>query len=201
MARQTVTVVLDETGSMQGVREQAVTGVNEYMQTLRGDKDNAYKVTLITFNSCTKPVTRYEGRKVEDVEDFTADDYKPDCTTPLFDTIAHAIVLTAERKLKKPPIIVIMTDGYENASTDYDLAAIRAMIQAKEAEGWVFVFLAADLDAERIGTQIGISTKTKLAFKKGREAAAFDMAAKATTGYTAGKLRVDDDFFSDPDKG
>ena len=170
MARQTVTVVLDETGSMASVRNEAVTGVNEYMQTLRGDKENAYKVTLITFNSCTRAVTRYEGRKVEDVEDLKAGDYKPDCTTPLYDTIAYAIMHTDGLKSKKPPILVIMTDGLENASTDYDLAAIKAMIQGKEAEGWVFLFLAADLDADRIGTQMGISTRSKLRFAKGLEA-------------------------------
>jgi Mg-chelatase subunit ChlD len=201
MARQIVTLILDETGSMQSVRGEAVGGVNEYMQTLRGDKESRYRVTLITFNSCTKPVTRYEARKAEDVEDLKPGDYSPDCTTPLYDTIAHAILLTAAGKSKKPPILVIMTDGLENASTDYDLSAIKAMIGEKEAQGWVFVFLAADLDAERIGTEIGITTKTKVAFRKDLIAPAFDRAAVVTKNYTSGKLSADDDFFGDTGDG
>lgn len=52
---------------------------------------------------------------------------------------------------------VIMTDGHENASTEYNLETFRALIKAKEKDGWTFVYLGANQDSYKVGAQFGMS--------------------------------------------
>ena len=79
-------------------------------------------------------------------------------------------------------IFVIITDGYENASTRYDYPAVKRMIDRKTEEGWEFLFLGANIDAVGEAARIGITSDraaTYLADGEG-QATAYDAIADAT---------------------
>ena len=64
-------------------------------------------------------------------------------------------------------VIIILTDGYENASRIFTLQEIRAMISSKEATGrWTFSYLGATLDAVAMAEQMNIKRQNAAAFDK-----------------------------------
>ena len=44
--------------------------------------------------------------------------------------------------------VVTITDGHENASNEFDRDALTQLIRQREADGWEFQFLAADLSGD-----------------------------------------------------
>jgi hypothetical protein len=98
--------------------------------------------------------------------------YVPDGTTALLD----AIGLTT--KLLQPHIgetteydttcvVVILTDGHENASRHYILPVIRGLIKELEGTGkWTFSFIGATLDAVSVAEQMNINPKNSFSFEK-----------------------------------
>ncbi|NIP23783.1 MAG: VWA domain-containing protein, partial [Phycisphaerae bacterium] len=113
-----VSFILDETGSMLSVKDQTISGYNEYLDTLKQEKDVLF--TLTKFNSAKVEVV-YDAVKIKDVELLTADTYHPTATTPLYDAIGTTITslekATKNKKGKK--LVVIQTDGLENASKEF----------------------------------------------------------------------------------
>ena len=129
-----VTLILDETGSMQDCKGAAIAGFNHYVAALRQEPTDT-RVTLTLFNS-KKTEVRYQAIPVTRVHDLDVETYRPQDTTPLYDAIGRT--LTAARQ-EVPAgarrLCVILTDGEENASKEYGRAQIFDMIKAYENEG------------------------------------------------------------------
>lgn len=151
----------DESGSMGGQRKAMVDGHNEFVGKIR--KDAAGKdVKLITgfFDSRgNEPILRIrlEGDLAESRE-LTSEDYRPHGGTPLRDATAQMIgKLDALRKGGEKMMLVIFTDGGENASTEVSPEQLNALIRDKEDEGWEFLYLGANQDAWGVGHAMGMS--------------------------------------------
>jgi hypothetical protein len=113
-----VTLILDETGSMQSCKGAAIAGVNEYLKTLR-QMSEPVCFTLTLFNS-GKLEVRHGNVPVSQVADLTEQTYQPSQSTPLYDAIG--LTLTAAGHEAQPgskKLCVILTDGLENASREY----------------------------------------------------------------------------------
>lgn len=189
--------VLDESGSMQAVREQTISGFNEFTNSQEDQSLGPCDATLIKFNS--DAITEvFSGKPIEDVPELTVSNYQPRSTTPLYDAVAMMIssmesqVRPEIEALKKlagtdvpppPIIIVIMTDGVENASRQYSQRQIFDMIQQKKDEGWTFVFLGADQDSWATGGQMGIAAGNTVNFAKDRTFSAFASVGQSMTNY------------------
>ena len=65
-------------------------------------------------------------------------------------------------------VIVILTDGYENASKSFNLASVRKMISRLEETGtWTFSFIGATLDAVDVAESMSIKKQNSFSFEKG----------------------------------
>ena len=62
-----------------------------------------------------------------------------------------------EEYVPEHTIVVITTDGLENASHKYTYKQVKKLISQKEKEGWNFLFLGANIDAAAEASRIGIS--------------------------------------------
>ena len=51
----------------------------------------------------------------------------------------------------------MVTDGYENASKEYDGKAIKALIDELKGKGWVFAYIGANQDVEQVAATISIT--------------------------------------------
>ncbi len=77
-------------------------------------------------------------------------------------------------------LIVIITDGYENASREFTKDQILALIKEKEALGWKFVFLGAEIDSYAVGGAIGMSVGATANYTKGNEQVLYSNLVQST---------------------
>ena len=150
--------VLDESGSMEEVREATVSGFNEYLGSLKNDETPTL-LSLWSFNSGGVK-TLYDFEDVSSVPEMSVRQYRPNNLTPLYDSIAKGIyeiqVYLNSRQGKWNVIFTIMTDGYENSSQMYSRREIIDLIQEKEKEGWMFMYLGANQEAWEVAESMGI---------------------------------------------
>jgi hypothetical protein len=153
-----VSFLLDETGSMESIKDDTVGGFNEYVKTLGRDGADIL-FSLVSFNS-SETRRRYVAEPIANVAPLAADDYVPRAMTPLIDAAVKIIKATDEavRKRGDQPnvVIVVQTDGQENVSVEYTSADLAALVKEKEGAGWQFVFLGAGLDAFAAAREAGI---------------------------------------------
>ncbi|MFD1641814.1 vWA domain-containing protein [Halohasta litorea] len=161
-----ITFVLDSSGSMDAIADDTRGGFNTFLKDQR-DQEGTATVTLYDFNTTVDQI--YETYPVADAPELTAENYKPRGRTALHDAIARAVDETAEDITAVDPaeqpenvIIVVLTDGKENASeTPKD--AVRGRIETRqEADGWEFLFIGANQDAVLTAEGMGIEQDRSL---------------------------------------
>ena len=149
-------ICLDESSSMSGARDATIQAFNRFLSEQAAiTTDDAY-VTLCKFNSFAG--TPSPLVPVAHQPHLTTTTYQPNGMTALYDALAH-VVGHVEREAADADrvVIVVITDGQENASREMTKDAVRAMVQAKEATGtWTFVYLSASLEAFGDGAAAGI---------------------------------------------
>ena len=193
-----VNYVLDESGSMQSVRQAAIDGYNEYLQEIRKEEKEVL-FSLTKFASDIRPVHTLE--KLENVAELNADTYIPDTMTALYDAIGQT-VRNIEKSVRDNDkvLVVIMTDGMENQSREYTQETIKSLITEKEALGnWTFVYLGANQDAFAIGGGIGIQAGNTLNYQATSHghSTAMRSVASATTLYAAQGGQSTASFFAE----
>lgn len=140
-----VVAILDRSGSMNSMREDAIGGFNAFLreqQELPGEAD----FTLVQFDHEYDVV--HARRALREVKPLTSETYVPRGNTALLDAIGRTL---AQQRMalgdSARVVVVVLTDGRENASREYTREAVRAAIEQCERNGWRFVFLAANQDA------------------------------------------------------
>jgi len=186
-----VTLILDETGSMQECKGAAIAGFNQYVAILRQEPAET-RVTLTLFNS-RKTEVRYQAAPVARVHDLDVETYRPRDTTPLYDAIGRTLV---SARLQVPAgsrkLCVILTDGEENASKEYSRSQIFDMIKAYENEGWTFLYLGADHDVWAAGEDLGVAEHNRITFLKADVAHTFECLSEATANFRRSRKPSDD---------
>ena len=101
------------------------------------------------------------------VKNITEKEYYVRGSTALLDAIGKTIAkekaiqdtLSKGEKATKV-LFIIITDGLENASKEYNSAAVKKLIETQKAkDGWEFLFLGANIDAIETASAIGISAE------------------------------------------
>lgn len=153
-------LILDESGSMKSIEKQAVDSVNETLQSVRSAQkkyeDQERFVSFVTFNSdgIKTVLDRAEALKAEDI---THDQFNPACGTPLYDAIGQSVTELKKSITENDKVLVtIITDGYENASKEYNLASVKALTEKLGKEGWTFAYIGANQDAKAVSNSLGI---------------------------------------------
>lgn len=148
-----VTLILDESGSMQSCKEDTIGGYNEYTKKLQKDgTDILFSFTKFDSTHVTKI---HEAIEIKKVKSLTNEDYTPGASTPLYDAIGKTINSTDSKN--RNVICVIITDGQENSSHEFSKEAINSLIKEKTKAGWTFVYLGANQDAWSVGMSLGLA--------------------------------------------
>lgn len=152
-------ILLDRTGSMSSMWTEALSSVNAYaagLASLEGGPAVDADVTLAVFDAqdgLQFDVIR-ENVDATDWRNVTDADASPRGTTPLYDAIGR-IVSVAETDHPQKAVLVIMTDGMENASRELTREGAKAALDRARNKGWEIVFLGAEFsnfdDAEGVG--------------------------------------------------
>lgn len=196
-----ITFVLDESGSMQIMTSAAREAFNEFLQEQINHGGRTWW-TLVTFNSTTR--VRFEHIPGAEVRPLTADDYQPNAMTALYDALGDAITATQKRLVESQDngnpsdvIVVVMTDGMENASRRWSHRRIFDLITECEQAGWQFIFLGANQDSWAIADRLGMRHAAVADFSPDRAAVmrGMDDASFAVKSYRTSK--VQQDYYSD----
>lgn len=155
-----IIVILDRSGSMNTIKDDAIGGFNQFIESQKKIEGEA-TVTLVQFDDQYEMV--YENVPLEKVVPLNRDTFIPRGSTALYDAIGKTIGNINRRNFcsachaDTKRIMVILTDGQENASREYRQHTINEMINHQRSEHkWEFIFLAANQDAFAAGAAIGI---------------------------------------------
>ena len=157
-------IILDESGSMNGLEKVSVDGVNETIQTIKSSYEQLPEqkqlMTFVTFSDkYGKPYRkRFELADISTVETYQLSDYRPGGTTPLYDTMGDTLTELEKVATENDIVLVtIITDGYENSSREYDAEKIRELVKRLDEKDWVFTYIGANQDAILEARKIGIN--------------------------------------------
>ena len=207
-------MILDASGSMESIYNQALSGVNETIQTIRmGKKEHpefGQSLTLASFNSGKNYLNvKYSATPIDEVKEITKEDYIACGCTALYDAMGEMI---SELKRKVTPedrvLVTVITDGYENASIHWNGPQIKSLVEELRHEGWTFTYIGANQDVEEVAGSMGI--RNTLAFDETEEGTTemFKFDRECRAGFLD-KLKImgfkkslieDEDYFDDDKK-
>ena len=183
-------VLLDRTGSMESRWSEALSSVNAYANGLAsldgGPRVNA-EITLAVFDS-------QDGLKFDVIRDdvdaahwkkVTSAEVTPRGMTPLYDAIGRMVSL-AEQDHPKKAVLVIMTDGEENASKELTRAGAKAALDRARAKGWEVVFLGAEFSNFNDAEGVGQTASRNMAVTKDQLSDSMNRLAQKSRNYAAG---------------
>ncbi len=180
-----INFILDRSGSMEIVREETIHGFNKYLEEIRKENAVDYLLSLTLFGG-PDCIHKHVAAPLEKVDPLSRESYRPQGFTPLYDAIGATIAkVDAEKPQVDKVLTVILTDGHENSSREYNLAHIKALIDGKEKQGnWTFVFLGATPDAWDIGVTIGVPVGNVYQHDPAQTPAVYASLASSTSAYS-----------------
>lgn len=160
--------VLDKSGSMHNLTADTIGGFNSLIKKQKLEsQDDIVFVTTVLFNDKTQLL--HDRVLIEEVEKMTTKNYVAGGNTALYDAVGYAISRAEQQQnllAEKPQktLMVITTDGYENSSKEYKHSLIKKLIMQKREQGWEFLFLGANIEAEDFAEDIGIDRASACRF-------------------------------------
>lgn len=191
-------LILDRSGSMNDCLNQTISGFNEQVQMIIGLQqrfpDQQFLISLTTFNSSIEhPINLSQPQSVIPL---SRENYVPDGCTALLDAIGEG-VMNLKAKIQNElvndqatAVVVILTDGYENASVLFDWQTIRKLILELEATNlWTFSFLGATKDALETASRMNIRQQNAAHFKINEIQQTFSKVAESLSDYAYQKSK------------
>lgn len=200
-------ILLDASGSMDCIRQTALTGCNETIQSIRSmqrkNPDQQHYLTLVSFNSDSVTHAIFDNVPIDEAKELTAMDYIPDSCTPLYDAVGLS-VLRLEKKLPEEEhcvLVTIITDGLENASTEFNAERLRKLVEEKKQHNWTFAFIGANQDEVMEAGKIGIHNSLSFEQNVAGTRRMFSRLGKAMARFceapSASEAARDTGFFSE----
>ena len=153
--------ILDRSGSMSGLESDTIGGFNSLLDKQKRESGSC-TVTTVLFDNAYELL--HDRIPLNGVRNITNQDYFVRGSTALLDAMGRTVDKivsaqrqTAESERAEKVLVVIITDGMENASREYRYERVREMIEQQQKEGWEFLFLGANIDAIKAASSFGIA--------------------------------------------
>lgn len=190
-----ITIILDRSGSMSSVKDDTIGGFNNFLSEQQKIEGEAV-LSLVQFDDQYETV--YLDKDINSAAKLTDATFQPRGMTALFDAVGRTINsvgarLSALTESERPDkvLLVIMTDGFENSSREFNAAKVGEMIKhQRDVYNWQFMFIGANQDAVLSAQEINIPAAAAITYaanEKGTRVAYSMMAQKI------GKFRVSND--------
>jgi len=182
--------ILDQTGSMSSCKNETVFGFNDFLKEQKSQSGKCF-LTLTKFDS-SKNNTPYTDLDIQMIPEMCSDWFIPAGGTNLRDTIGTRIDALEERlenwTQKHKVLVVVMTDGADNASRIYTEKQIASKIKTKKTDGWTFVYLGIDQNALDIASRLGFDSTNIKSFARSDLVQSMSQLSKATTAFRASSV-------------
>ncbi len=195
-----VALVIDRSGSMNSVRAETLGGINAQLETLKKTAKLGGEtfVSYIQFDDVIETV--FANKRAEELVPLTEDQYVPRGWTALYDATLRAI---STLKQESDPadaayLVVVVTDGADNKSSETNQYKLGQMIKEYEAKGnWSFTYLLANLDARQFAQALNVNFNnvasydgTKGGTRRGFMASAASLSTYMTTRGATGATQT-----------
>lgn len=159
--------ILDRSGSMTSLTKETINGYNSFIkkqQLLPGDCN----VTLVLFDD--KYEVLYESIPIKNVKKLNTKTYYGRGMTAMNDAIGRTINTFGEKlsnmdESERPSHVIfnIVTDGYENASTEFTTQQLKQMITLQEnVYNWSFIFIGSNINVDDVVQNYGFQRNKTL---------------------------------------
>lgn len=183
--------IIDQSGSMGPLVSDTVGSFNGFLREQKGVKGEA-NLTLVFFNHEYHPI--FQCKDIHRVDEINGDAYRPNGTTALLDAVGRTVedlgrVFDKRQDKPKKVIVVIITDGLENASSDYSRRQVSEMIEHQQKNyGWEFIFMGANIDAFAEAGKLNIKIENASNFQPDSAGvrAAYSVVSSSVTRYRTG---------------
>lgn len=161
-----IVIVLDSSGSMKFIEDETQQALSAFVNEQKLVPGKA-TLSYYTFNGFVNH--EFSLKNLEDVSNLRL---IPNGLTALHDAMGYAIEteggalanLSDDARPGKV-IVVVITDGYENASKEYTSSSVKALVEEQTNKyGWEFVFLGANQDAVLTAGEFGIDKNSTLTY-------------------------------------
>ncbi len=168
-----IVFIIDRSGSMAGLEEDTIGGFNSLIEKQKHEPGKALVSAVMFEDDCDVVLDRVPLNKVRPL---TRRDYTPGGCTALLDAVGGAIhhignlhKYADEKDRPDKTLVVIITDGMENASRRYDFRRVRHMIERQQKRyRWEFLFLGANMDAVATAASYGIDAHHSVTYQNDR---------------------------------
>jgi hypothetical protein len=195
---------------MASIADDIVGGFNTYIEQQRKEESEA-RVTLVQFDSEGPFEVLIDGEDLDEVGGLDPNRYVPRGSTPLWDAVGRMVAridseIGTRADAGKPiedQLVLIVTDGFENASREFDGISIASLVEARKKLGWTFVFLGSDESTFAEGARMRVSAGNTRQWDKSGEGSRemFLRTSKETSDFRrleAERRRIKaDKFFED----
>lgn len=156
-------IILDESGSMESIKNTIIQGFNELVQTIQGIEkqfpEQEHFISFITFNTLGQKLVHFidPASKLKSIDDKS---YKPSSLTPLYDAMGFGInklKQVLENRTNYNVLVTILTDGEENASKEYSGNDIKKLVEELKLNRWTFTYIGTDHDVEKVAFSLSIN--------------------------------------------
>ncbi len=166
-------IILDESGSMETIKDHIIQGFNEVVQTIKGIEqqypEQEHLISFVSFNGLGQKLLHFID-PASKLKQISSKSYKPDASTPLFDAMGFSInklKLALSEQTDYNVLVTILTDGEENASKEFSGFDIKMLVEELQQNRWTFTYIGADHDVEKIAFSLSINNT--LVFRKDEE--------------------------------
>ena len=178
--------IIDKSGSMYPSTADVIGGFNKIIEEQKAIKDGKVTVSLFTFNE--KVTEEYLGVDINDIKEFN---YSAGGSTAMNDGIGVGVYNVGRwlhekdvngEEMPGKTLVVVMTDGMENASKEYTLKQIQDTIKEQtEKYSWEFMYQGCDITSSKAADELGFKFKTYGSRKKFSNN--YDIVSLAATNY------------------
>jgi uncharacterized protein YegL len=164
-----VVFLLDRSGSMAGLESDTIGGFNGFVKR-QCELDGKTVLTTVLFDDQYEVL--WQGADADKVKLTDKEYYVRGCTA-LLDAVGKTISEVGRRFSQTPEeqkpgsvIVVITTDGMENASREFGYEKIKQMIgHQQEKYNWEFIFMGANIDVVQEADHLGIQAENAYDFE------------------------------------
>ncbi len=156
--------ILDRSGSMSPLRDDTIGGFNTMIEQQK-ETEGKVLVSTVMFSETSSVV--HDRVNIADIKPLTRSDYSPMGCTALLDAVGDAVKhignihkYARKEDIPQKTLFVITTDGMENASHKFSQKEVKRLIEKqKEAHGWEFLFIGANIDSVETAETMGIDAR------------------------------------------
>ena len=151
-----VIFVTDKSGSMYELADDVRGGFNQQIQDLKDnpEPDVEFRVTVTLFDQIQYTIC--QNAPLDGIPVLDKETYKTGGSTALLDAVGDTISRFKESNVESEGdkvLLIIQTDGQENASQRYGSKDVADRLAKLQSEGWAVLYLGQGFDAWHQGGQ------------------------------------------------